>query len=151
MESYMEMKERHQREISNFPMQFAFGKEQFEKAMKKLGLSPEDTDKVCSLYGAGDIMLKEDVPKYLELVRKQKKEIRDAIEEDETGDGFIYSMFSYELSNHEYGYTEDPTDALNAVPISIEEIKKNPRIFKAFQKACKEQVDFYHKVNKQMN
>ncbi|WP_191343943.1 DUF7659 family protein [Anaerotignum lactatifermentans] len=146
MESYIEMKERHQREISNFPMQFAFGKEQFEKAMKKLGLSPEDTDKVCSLYGAGDIMLKDDAPKYYALIKRHRKELKDAIAADATGE-FMYGMFDYELSNYEFGYTQDPTNALEALGITWGELNANSQMQKVFAKVCKEQVNFFNEIN----
>ena len=35
MNSYVEMKERHQKEVNEFPMKFAFSDEQFKKAMEE--------------------------------------------------------------------------------------------------------------------
>lgn len=49
MNAYIEMNRRHQEEVSAFPMVFAFGDEQLKEAMKKLGLKPSDTDKVCTI------------------------------------------------------------------------------------------------------
>ena len=34
MNSYVEMKERHQKEVNEFPMKFAFSDEQLKKAME---------------------------------------------------------------------------------------------------------------------
>ena len=36
-ETYLEMKERHQKEVNDFPMAFAFNKEQLESALQKIG------------------------------------------------------------------------------------------------------------------
>ena len=108
MNAYIEMNRRHQEEVSAFPMAFAFGDEQLKEAMKKLG----------TIYGAGDIIRKSDLPAYREMQMRHREELFNAINSDETGDGFIFDMFDYELANHEYGYTRDPHDALMALGMS---------------------------------
>ena len=57
MNSYVEMKERHQKEVNEFPMKFAFSDEQFKKAMEELGLTEKDVDKVIGI-GAGGFIKK---------------------------------------------------------------------------------------------
>lgn len=146
MESYKEMKERQTNEIQMFPIAFAFGQKQLAKAMQKLGLTLEDMDKVCSLYGAGDIMRKDDAPKYYALIKRHRKELKDAIAADATGE-FMYGMFDYELSNYEFGYTQDPTNALEALGITLDELNANSQMQKVFAKVCKEQVNFFNKIN----
>ena len=42
---YQEMRNRQQAEVNAFPMFFAFNKQQFAEGMRKLGLSPSDTEK----------------------------------------------------------------------------------------------------------
>lgn len=143
MNMYMEMKKKHQEEISSFPMEFAFGEEQFKKAMEKLGLTENDRDKVASLYGCGDIMRKEDIPKFIALRKKQRDEMDKEIAEDKTGDGFIFVMFDTELANHEYGYTQDPSDAIKALGLTPELIRGNKAMLHGFKRACKEQRDWY--------
>lgn len=145
MNAYQTLKAKHQQEINAFPMVFAFGKAQFEKAMEKLGLKPTDTDKVCSLYGAGDIMLKTDVPAYLALVERQHKELQEAIDADETGEGFIYSMFSTELANHEYCVSCDLTETLKSLGMTAEDLNADKRLLHGLHKAAKEQMDWYLK------
>lgn len=147
MNSYIEMKNRHQEEVNSFPMVFAFGKQQFGEAMKKLGLKPTETDKVCSLYGAGDIFRKTDVPAYLEMVKRHRGETEAAIAADKTGEGFIFEMFDYELGNHEYGYTGDPTDALDALGVTYKDLENSPALMCGFKKACKNQTDWYNEHN----
>lgn len=147
MNAYMEMKQLHQEDINAFPMVFAFGDKQFREAMQKLGLDPSETDKVCSIYGAGDILLKSDVPAYLEMTKRHQKEMEDAIAADGTGEGFIYDMFDYELSNHEYGYTQDPSDALDALGISWNKLGSDDRLLHGFKKACKDQTEWFDEHN----
>ena len=83
MNDYVKMLERHQEELAQFPIVYAFGQEQFEKAMQKLGLEASDTEEVCSIFGAGDIIRKSDAPKFLDLLknttancRRPSKQIR---------------------------------------------------------------------------
>ena len=140
MNAYQSLKQKHQQEISVFPMVFAFGQKQFESAMEKLELKPTDTDKVCSLYGAGDIMRKADVPDYIKLIKRQHKELKDAINADKTGDGFIYDMFSTELANHEYCITCDLSDTLSVLNLTVEEVNADPRLLHGLCKATKEQT-----------
>ena len=75
MNAYIEMNRRHQEEVGAFPMVFAFGDEQLKEAMKKLGLKPSDTDKVCTIYGAGDIIRKSDLPAYREMQMRHREEL----------------------------------------------------------------------------
>lgn len=139
MNDYVKMLERHQEELAQFPIVYAFGQEQFEKAMQKLGLEASDTEEVCSIFGAGDIIRKSDAPKFLDLLKKHHSELQKAIEADTTGDGFVFEMFSAELENHEYGYTEDPTDALSALGLTLEQVINEPKMLHGFKKACKSQ------------
>ena len=65
-------------------------------------------------------------------------ELRDAIAEDETGEGFIYEMFLDELDNHEYGYTRDTEDTLYALGYTADEVLGNPRLKRGIEKAVTE-------------
>jgi hypothetical protein len=98
--NYLEMKERHRHAINNFPISFAFNREQLQDGMKKLGLSPDETDKVVSVGGGGFIR-KNDIEAFVQLNVDMAKEFLDLIEKDTTGKGFICEMFEYELANHE--------------------------------------------------
>lgn len=139
MNAYLDLMKKQQEEFKTLPIVYAFGQKQFKEAMKKLGLTEKDKKKVCSIYGCGDIILKSDVPKFVEMIRKHKKEMKDAIAEDKTGDEFIYDMFDAELSNHEYGYTQDPTDALGALGLTLDEVYNDTRLKHGFKRACENQ------------
>ena len=54
---------------------------------------------------------------------------------DLTGEGYIKDMFEYELANHEYGYTYDLEDTLNAIGLSMEEINNDERLKHGFDLA----------------
>lgn len=81
------------------------------------------------------------------MTLRHRKEFEDAVAADKTGDGFIYDMFDYELANHEYGYTRNPSDALAALGVSRKAIEKDPQLARGFKKACKHQEDWFDENN----
>lgn len=140
MNSYQELKARHQAEVNAFPFFFAFSNKQFDEGMRKLGLDTSDTDKVYRLSGAGGFYRKSDSAALHEMFDRHEQERQEAIAADKTGDGYIYEMFDVELANHEYGYTGDPGDALAALGLTLEEVAQDPRLLYGFEKACKHQM-----------
>ena len=122
--AYTELTKKHSAEFNNFPMIFAFSDKQFKEGMGKLGLEVTDTDKICASR-AGGYYLKTDSPRLREMMDRHTKDMGDAISADITGEGFIFNMFDYELSNHEYCYTYDITDTIDAIGLTIEEINGN--------------------------
>lgn len=49
-------------------------------------------------------------------------------------------MFLYELDNHEYGYTRDTEDTLDALGYTAEEVLGNPQLKRGIEKAVTEIV-----------
>lgn len=143
-EPYQEMKARQQKEVSAFPMAFAFGRGQFVEGMRKLGLDPSETDKVVSI-GAGGFIRKTDEAAYHALFHRHHLEHEAAMAADKTGNGYLLQMFRCELSNHEYGYTRDAEPALMALGLSWEDIGNDERLMLAFEKACKQEAAWYDK------
>lgn len=135
---YLELKRRHEKEVNDFPFIFAFSQEQLNEGMKKLGLNATDTDKILSI-GYGGYIRKSDKENFFSLNERQEKELKDAIQNDTTGENFIYDMFDYELSNHEYCITMDVSDTLDALGLTIDEVNNNPNLLKGLQKAIKNQ------------
>lgn len=133
---YMTLKARHQSEVNDFPMSFAFSKQQLEEGLRKLGLEPTDTDKVYSIGGGGFIR-KTDSDALFEMFTRHKAEFKAAVEADKDGTGFVYQMFRYELANHEYGYTYELDDTLRAVGFSYEEVQGNPALKNGLELALK--------------
>lgn len=136
MESYQEMKLRHQQEVNAFPIHFAFGDKQIKRKFAELGLDPvKDADKITVIPGTGGFMLNEDVPARCEMIKRHLKELQEAIASDKTGEGFIYQMFRYELANYEFGYTGEVEDALAALGYTEEQVEADPVLRKGFEKA----------------
>lgn len=142
MNKYIEMQERHQKEFDNFPMKFAFSDKQFKESMEELGLTENDTDKVISI-GASGFIRKSDLKAYTEMCQRIEKEMKDAINEDKTGEGFIKDMFKYELANHEYCITYELDETLDAVGLTIEEINSNEALKHGLELARKEYLKQY--------
>ena len=70
-----------------------------------------------------------------ETFARHERELKEAIASDATGEGFIFDMFLYELDNHEYGYTGDTTDALEALGFTAQEVVDDPRLNRGICKA----------------
>ena len=122
---YQEMRNHQQAEVNAFPMFFAFNKQQFAEGMRKLGLSPSDTRQVCSIFGGG-YCRKSDVAKLNEMF----------IAGDKTGQGFICDMFLQELENHEYSYTGDVQETLDALGITTQYMEAVPQLMDGLALAC---------------
>ena len=136
MESYNKMMARHQQESNNFPIHFAFGDSQIKSKFAELGLDPEnDIDKILAIPGTGGFILKKDEPAYLAMCERHKSEFLNAIAADKKGTGFIYQMFRRELEQHEFAYTENPEDTLNALGYTEEQIKASKALKRGFEKA----------------
>lgn len=138
--SYTELKERHRAETAQFPFVFAFTKESLFEGMKeKWGLEPTDLDKIRSV-GRGGFIRKSDSEALHELLNRHIRETQEAIDADKTGDGFIFDMFNTELANHEYGYTGDASDTLDALGITSEQLEASEPLRRGLQKAMDYQM-----------
>lgn len=83
-ETYVQMKERHQKEVNEFPMMWAFNNDQFAQGMKKLGLQETDTDKIYRIAPGGFIR-KTDADKLDEMFTRHTKERKEAMAADIDG------------------------------------------------------------------
>ena len=136
METYEAMKQRHQKEVNDFPLGAAFSDKQFEEMMKNWGLTVKDCDKIYRI-GSGMYVRKSDHKAMHEMFDRHEKELQDAIEADKTGDEFIYGMFYYELCNHEYCITGDLSETLDVLGLTANEVNDNPAMLNALHKAAK--------------
>lgn len=135
MNRYRELRSKQQKIFNDLPLGWAFGQKQFDEMMRKWGLDPEaDTDKIYSI-GAGGYVQKKDADQLHKTMDDLDAEIKAAIAADETGEGFIYEMFLDELENHEYGYTRDISDTLDALGYTIEDIRADDRLIKGLAMA----------------
>lgn len=135
MNKYMELKNKIQKEVDEFPMGFAFSNEQFEKMKEELGVK-EDSELLS--IGAGGFIRKTDKEAFNELFNNKAKRIDEAIAEDKTGEGFIKDMFLYELANHEYCVTYDLEDTLYALDLTYDEVMNDERLLRGLTLAKNE-------------
>lgn len=124
METYTEQKARHSKEFGEFEgIFFAFSNEQLAEGMVKIGLAVDDYKSVISI-GAGGYMLRTQISAYKELCARHNQERKD-LKRDEAK---LVDAIVYELSNHEYCITGDPSDALNALGLTIKSV--SPAVLK---------------------
>jgi len=137
MNSYLEMKQRHQREVNDLPLFFAFSNEQFNESLQQMGLTSKDTDQLRSLGIGGGFYHKDNADKIHGTFQRHENERNEAIESDKKGNGYIYEMFLYELNNHEYGYTGDESDTFDTLGFTHAEVENNKALKFGFDKAVK--------------
>jgi len=130
METYRELRERHQKEVNAFPFGAAFSEKQFEEMMGKFGLRKKDTGKICSL-GAGMFCKKTDLPALKEMFERHTAEREEAMQNEK----FAYEAFVAEMFNHECGYTGEFGDAISALGLTLEQINSSSILANAFTKA----------------
>lgn len=97
METYEQMKARHQEDVNALPLIFAFGDRQFKEAMEQRGLTVEDTDKVYR-FDTGVFYLKTDAPIIRETFERIGREQDEALKAYD----FCKQAFLYQMWNHEY-------------------------------------------------
>lgn len=136
MNKYTELKSKHQKEVDAFPFGFAFNQSQFDEMMTKWGLTPDDTDKIYKIGGGGYIR-KTDSDAMHEMFDRHEAERKAAMQDDD----YLFQMFNYELANHEYSYTYDLTDTLEALGLTMDEINADPRMADALKRAIAAQED----------
>lgn len=136
MSKYTDLKAKHQAEVNAFPLGFAFNQKQFDEMMEKWGLKPTDIREILSIGGGGYVR-KDDAKAMNEMFARHEEEHKAAMQDDE----YLFSMFNYELANHEYSYTYDLTDTLEALGLTMDEINANPRMLHMLERAIAAQED----------
>jgi len=133
MNTYLQMKDRHQKEVEAFPMAFAFNNDQFKEGMEKLGFDVSDTKKILSIGGGGFIR-RTDSDAYGAMFDRINAEEAEARKNND----YLFHMFAYELANHEYCYTWDLTDTLRSLGLTLDEVKANKQMNDALLRALDE-------------
>lgn len=123
---------------NGFPYFRARSKKQFAAGMKALGLLPGEEDQLCKLAGAGGYYRRSDQGWLNEISAKTTAEHRAAIEADKTGDGYIYDMFSFELSERDYNHPKAIKNMLDVLGLTAKQILTDDRIRYGFAKAVME-------------
>ena len=118
-QEYLDLQKKHEKEVSDFPIAYAFNDEQLKEALDKLGATKEEC---VSVFGHGDIVKREDAKELIAMLDRQQKELIRHILDDEA---FAEAAFLYEMDNHEYAinYSGDE-DVLDCFGITFEKINQ---------------------------
>lgn len=135
METYTEIKKRHSDEFGAFPIQFAFSDKQLKEALEKLGAELKD----CMTIGAGSILRKSDYDGLKALQKRHSDEMKQFKADDKS----LIAAIVYELGNHEFCITYDPTDTINALGLDM----SNERVAGCFKKARAKYAELQKEIN----
>ena len=108
-------------------MFWAFSEKQFNIGLKKLNA---DKTEICSIGSCG-FLRKSDLIKWNNIFSEHEKEHEEAMKNKK----YVYDMFRYELSNHEYIITYDVEDTLDALGLTWEEVENSDLLKTQFKKA----------------
>lgn len=104
-QAYLDLIEKHREELNNFPIAYAFNDQQLKEALVKLGV--ESVDECVTVFGHGDIVKRGDAKKFIDMLKRHTKEVKDAMIADKE---FAEAAFRYEMDNHEYAINWDGDD-----------------------------------------
>ena len=136
METYKQMKDRHQSEVNALPLAFAFSDKQYKKQLEAWNITEEEAAAGAIVgIGGGGFIRTSDREKVISTFNRIREEERAAIAADPDGSGYIFEMFYTELLNHEYRYTLDPAETLDELGIDPEELQKNKALKAGLEKA----------------
>lgn len=111
--TYQELKKKLQDRYNQFLSEngfFAFSDEQFEDGKKKIQ-TPNNED--ITSIGMGGYIKKSSKDEYSKLIKETSKEEKDWLLDHEN----LKQALWYELANHEYQYTEEIEDTLDALSL----------------------------------
>ena len=118
-QEYLDLKKKHEKELNEFPIAYAFNEKQLEEALEKLGATKEEC---VSVFGHGDIVKRENAKLLIELLDRQNKEMKRKLREDHD---FAEAAFLYEMDNHEYANNwSGDEDVLDCFNLTFTDIRK---------------------------
>lgn len=139
METYKQMKDRHQAEVNKLPLAFAFSKNQYNEKLAEWNITPDEAKNGAIIgIGGGGFIRSSDKDLVIGTFKRIADEEAAAIAADLTGTGYIYEMFLTELDNHEYSYTGDISETLDALKITADDLDKSEALRNGLKKAVKE-------------
>ena len=103
---YLDLREQHQKELTDFPIVYAFNDQQLKEGLEKLGAEKSEC---VTVFGHGDIVKRKDAPRLIAMLERHVKELHAALQADEE---FAENAFLYEMDNHEYAINWDGDEAI---------------------------------------
>jgi hypothetical protein len=136
-ESYRQMKDRHQAEINALPIAFAFSRDQYARQLDSWGITEAEAEAGAIVSIGGGFIRASDRDLVTSAFNRIAEEKAAAIAADHDGTGFIYQMFFDELNNHEYIYTRDIDETLDALNITNNDLAENKALLSGLNLAVK--------------
>lgn len=119
-QEYLELQKRHQKELEEFPIAYAFNDKQLEEALEKLGATKEEC---VTVFGHGDIVRREDAKSLVKMLERHTKELKQKLKDDPE---FAEAAFLYEMDNREYAINwSADEDVLGCFGINWDFIRKH--------------------------
>lgn len=119
MESYLDMKARHQKEVDDFEgVFFAFSQSQLEEGMAKFGLKRGVDNKKLLSIGNGGFILREKDKEFTDMFDRMNEERKNFRKEEKN----LIEALVYELGNHEYCITCDVTATLESLGLEEKDV-----------------------------
>ena len=118
-QAYLDLQKKHQEEISNFPIAYAFNDQQLEEALVKLGAKSKD--ECVTVFGHGDIVKRENAKPFLAMLKRHTQEVKEAMKDKE----FAEAAFRYEMDNHEYAINwSGDEDVLDCFGMNFDDLRE---------------------------
>ncbi len=118
-QEYLDLQKKHQKELEEFPMAYAFNDKQLQEALEKLGATKEEC---VTVFGHGDIVKRENAKPLIAMLERQSEEMLQKIKDDPD---FAEAAFLYEMDNHEYAINwSGDEDVLACFGLTFEKINK---------------------------
>ena len=138
METYQELKARHEKELNSLPLGFAFSGEQFEEMKLKLGV--KENNELYRIGNTGGFYRKVDSALIHGTFKRHEEERQKAIfTESGINADYVQSMFYYEMCNHEFAINGDGQfEVLGACGMTEEQLNSNPELKQAWDAAKKQ-------------
>lgn len=140
-ETYTQYNTRREKEVNEFTSKychFAFGKEQWNELLKKLGLTEKQLKEQYASFGYGGIIRKDKIKDFEDMSERHYNELQKLMEDYK----FAKTAFKYQLGNYECYISYRLDEALLALGLTEEEVLQNETLKRAFLDARKEYWDW---------
>lgn len=117
-QDYTRLRDKQMEELNNFPIAYAFDEKQLQEALRKLNATK---DECVTIFGHGDIVKKENAPKFIAMLERHTEEMKEAMKDKD----FALAAFLYEMDNHEYAINYDGDgDVLGCFGLEMDDLEK---------------------------
>ena len=135
LESYQQIKARHQADVNAFPLGAAFSDKQLAEMMAQFGL-PNDKSGYAQIVslGYGCFILRSDAPAWREMCERHDREMKEFRKNRKE----LKKALFYEFGNHESQFNLNEETICNCVGLDWEEVQNDAELLKLFKDTYRE-------------